>query len=70
RLIRRSPTTLPDAADELAAQTGTAPSTCREALRVMLQAGSRVTDPNTSRPVFAFRLHQFLSKGDTVYVSL
>ncbi len=24
----------------------------------------------TGRPVFAFRLHQFLSKGDTVYVSL
>ena len=24
----------------------------------------------TGRPLFAFRLHQFLSKGDTVYVSL
>ncbi len=25
---------------------------------------------DTARPLFAFRLHQFLSKGDTVYVSL
>ena len=26
--------------------------------------------PVTERPLFAFRLHQFLSKGDTVYVTL
>ena len=26
--------------------------------------------PATGRPVFAFRLHQFLSKGDNVYVTL
>ncbi|WP_030037713.1 hypothetical protein, partial [Streptomyces resistomycificus] len=27
-------------------------------------------NPRTERPLFAFRLHQFLSKGDTVYVTL
>ena len=27
-------------------------------------------DPHSGRPLFAFRLHQFLSKGDTVYVTL
>lgn len=27
-------------------------------------------DPRTGRPLFAFRLHQFLSKGDSVYVTL
>jgi hypothetical protein len=36
----------------------------------MLQTGSRIISPDTGRPVFAFRLHQFLSKGDNVYVSL
>jgi hypothetical protein len=28
-----------------------------------------VRNPATGRPVFAFRLHQFLSKGDNVYVT-
>jgi ATP-dependent helicase YprA (DUF1998 family) len=27
-------------------------------------------DPDTNRPPFAFRLHQFISRGDTVYASL
>ena len=36
------------------------------------RAAGRVADqqPATGRPVFAFRLHQFLSKGDNVYVTL
>ena len=38
------------------------------AIQTILQHGSRALDPETSRPLFAFRLHQFLSKGDTVYV--
>ncbi len=70
RLIRRAPTTVPTAAAELAALTGTSETECTTALRSILQAGSRITDPLSGRPVFAFRLHQFLSKGDTVYVSL
>lgn len=70
RLVRKAPTTVPAAAAELARLTGLAQSTCEQALREVLRAGSRITDPTTGRPVFAFRLHQFLSKGDTVYVSL
>ena len=27
-------------------------------------------DPDTGRPAFNFRLHQFISRGDTVYASL
>ena len=46
------------------------PTRCAAALRNVLQEGSQVAQPGTGRPVFAFRLHQFLSKGDTVYVSL
>lgn len=70
RLVRRAPTTVPAAADELAELTGASPDDCVAALRAILQAGSRITDPVNGRPVFAFRLHQFLSKGDTVYVSV
>ena len=32
-------------------------------------AGYDVVNPTTGFPVFAFRLHQFLSRGDTVYAS-
>lgn len=70
RLVRRPPTTLPEAADSLSEQTGLDASTCATALRNVLREGSAVVHPTSKRPVFAFRLHQFLSKGDTVYVSL
>ncbi|WP_222271956.1 DEAD/DEAH box helicase [Modestobacter marinus] len=70
RLVRRAPTTLPEAATTLAELTGHTEEACRTALRRVLEEGSRVRQPVIDRPVFAFRLHQFLSKGDTVYVSL
>jgi superfamily II DNA/RNA helicase len=70
RLVRRVPTTIPLAADQLAQITDLDAATCITAIRAMLLAGSRVRHPSTGRPLFAFRLHQFLSKGDTVYVSL
>lgn len=70
RLVRRAPTTVPEAAGTLAALTGRPVQRCVEALRLVLKEGSRVLQPELERPVFAFRLHQFLSKGDTVYVSL
>ena len=44
--------------------------TCAKAMRTTLQAGSRPVTRTPGRPLFAFRLHQFLSKGDTVYVTL
>ena len=67
---RRRPPTLPEAAHQLAEQTGTEQATCATAIKDALQAGSRIINPATGRPVFAFRLHQFLSKGDNVYVTL
>lgn len=42
----------------------------REAIRTTLEAGAQAKHPVTERPLFAFRLHQFLSKGDTVYTTL
>ncbi|KUP98361.1 DEAD/DEAH box helicase [Thermobifida cellulosilytica] len=70
RLVRRRPTTLPAAARQLSELTGVDGGRCEEAIAELLRQGSRVRHPGTGRPLFAFRLHQFLSKGDTVYVSL
>ena len=36
----------------------------------MLLAGYAAPEPATGGPLFAFRLHQFVSRGDTVYASL
>lgn len=67
---RRSPLTLTDAATALAADCDEQAGVCRAAIEAVLQAGAAVRHPDTQRPVFAFRLHQFLSKGDNVYVTL
>jgi len=67
---RSRPLTMTQAAAELARQTGAGEDECATAIRDTLQAGARVVNPATGRPVFAFRLHQFLSKGDNVYVTL
>ncbi|TLS47329.1 DEAD/DEAH box helicase [Streptomyces montanus] len=68
-LVRAEPTTVKTASEKLAARTGESEETCVAAIRDTLHAGSQAKD-ETRRPLFAFRLHQFLSKGDSVYVSL
>ncbi|NYI03821.1 protein kinase domain-containing protein [Allostreptomyces psammosilenae] len=70
RLRRCAPSTVEAAAAELAAQSGVAEEVVREAIRTTLEAGAQAKHPVTERPLFAFRLHQFLSKGDTVYTTL
>ncbi len=58
------------AAAELSRLTGVSEDRCAVAIRDALQGGYRCeTDPLTNRPPFAFRLHQFISRGDTVYAS-
>lgn len=69
RLARQSPKKLSTAVTELNELTGVDEATCRERLRELLLAGSRVRDPS-ERPLFAFKLHQFIGKGDTVYTTL
>lgn len=70
RLVRRTPTTVPAAAAQLKGRSGEGVDACLAAIRRTLMAGSQARHPVTDRPLFAFRLHQFLSKGDTLYVSL
>ena len=70
RVIRQRPARVRDSAARLADLTGGTVDQCAQAIRTTLLAGSAARHPVTGRPLFAFRLHQFLSKGDTVYVSL
>ena len=43
---------------------------CTKAIKSILMAGYTLRDPSSNLPIFAFRVHQFLSRGDTVYASL
>jgi ATP-dependent helicase YprA (DUF1998 family) len=75
RLVRSRPrgVTGPDGvADELARLTGVNAARCAEAVQRQLLAsyGPDAAHPETGFPVFAFRLHQFISRGDTVYASV
>ncbi|MFF4414910.1 DEAD/DEAH box helicase [Streptosporangium sp. NPDC001559] len=70
RLVRRHPEKVATAAERLADVTGRPEEECASAIERLLQEGARDPHPETARPLFAFRLHQFLSKGDTTYVSL
>ena len=70
RLVRQRPSTIEDAATALAEASGTETGQCVVAIRRTLEAGSQARNPRNNRPLFAFRLHQFLSKGDTVYVTM
>ncbi|WP_240656539.1 protein kinase [Streptomyces sp. V2] len=70
QLVRRRPERVEAAAEELEASSGVRKDVCEAAIRATLEAGSQAKHPVTERPLFAFRLHQFLSKGDTVYVTL
>ena len=70
RLVRQRPTTVEAAARELARDTGVPLQQCVQAIRRTLEAGAEAFHPGNRRPLFAFRLHQFLSKGDTVHATL
>ena len=71
RLVRCTPRPLrgPEAAAAaLASACGLPESECDRAIREALLAGYRIRDEH-GRPIFAFRLHQFVSKGERVYAS-
>jgi superfamily II DNA/RNA helicase len=59
------------AAEELSKLTGRSLEDCEWATKSYLLAGSRAERGNNGTgPLFAFRLHQFLSRGDTVYATI
>jgi ATP-dependent helicase YprA (DUF1998 family)/very-short-patch-repair endonuclease len=69
RLTRNLPISIPAAARDLSGQTDIAESACASAIRSALMTGFEIKHPDTGFPTFAFRLHQFISRGDTVYAS-
>ena len=73
RLVRAKPKSLTGdegAGRELSRQTGLPEDQCVKALQEILLKGYLITNPDTNFPAFAFRLHQFISRGDTVYASI
>jgi ATP-dependent helicase YprA (DUF1998 family) len=79
RLVRQSPRRVEgdelehrkSAASELAELTGIGADRCADVLRRFLLHGSTLFPSPASRfPVFAFRLHQFFTRGDTVWATL
>ncbi|MBN2002851.1 MAG: DEAD/DEAH box helicase [Anaerolineae bacterium] len=72
RLRRATPRSLTGddgAAKELATLTGLPEAHCATTIAKMLLAGYHAENPETGFPAFAFRLHQFIGRGDTVYAS-
>jgi ATP-dependent helicase YprA (DUF1998 family)/very-short-patch-repair endonuclease len=72
RLRRARPKSLsgPEgAARQLSLITGVDEGRCVAGIEQALLGGYECTDPDTLFPAFAFRLHQFISRGDTVYAS-
>lgn len=74
RWVRQVPRRLrgeSSASDELARLTGTGVLEAEESLRAFLQQGAELRRSESSRfPVFAFRLHQFFTRGDTVWATI
>ncbi len=69
QLARQDPRRLTEAVTELHKYTEVAEAVCRTKLRDLLLTGSKVRDA-AGRSLFAFKLHQFIGKGDTVYTTL
>jgi len=66
---RRVPRTLAAAADALSKETGVQPSLCKESLRRWLSLGGSMPREDGGR-AFAFKVHQFLGQGRTLFASL
>jgi len=73
KLVRARPqpvTGQTGASAKLAEITGIDVERCATAIRQQLLAGYEILDPETELPVLAFRINQFISRGDTAYASL
>ena len=72
RLKRSNPKSITGengAAADLGRLTSVDLQTCVRQIQETLLKGYDVSHPDTKFPVFAFRLHQFISRGDTAYAS-
>ncbi len=67
--VRRSPIPFAEGVKKLQEETGLAAELCQERLRAALAAASAVKG-ESGEPLFAFRLHQFLSSGGSVFATV
>jgi ATP-dependent helicase YprA (DUF1998 family)/very-short-patch-repair endonuclease len=58
------------AADDLATLVDAPPEQCARAIRDTLLRGYELEQPENGFPAFAFRVHQFFSRGETVFATL
>ncbi len=73
RLIRAMPRKMlgkDGIAPILSKLTGLSEETCASAIAQTLLQGYNITNTDTGMSSFAFRLHQFFNRGDTVYTSI
>ncbi len=74
RLVRSSPASLTGEsglAVRLSKLTGSPREACERAVvGTLLKGATHVRHPETSFPVFPFRIHQFISRGDTLYATV
>lgn len=71
RLARQEPKSIHEASKQLSALTGVEEAVCAESIQHWLLAGYACQpDPTTGNVPFAFRLHQFISPGDTAYATI
>lgn len=70
RIVRARPITISEGAKRLSEETGVTLEECIVAIRALLLCGYDLPHPETGRSIFAFRLHQFISRGDTVFSTL
>jgi ATP-dependent helicase YprA (DUF1998 family) len=69
RLVRKVPITFQEGVKELSDASGLPREQCEAKLRELLEAGNEMKT-ESGDPLFAFRLHQFLAAGGTVYATL
>ncbi|MXZ96946.1 MAG: DEAD/DEAH box helicase [Acidimicrobiaceae bacterium] len=72
RLVRAHPIPIEGdigGAEMLSSETGLSQEDCGHAIRRRLLAGTRIRSPKNGNPVFAFRLHQFLSAGGAAHAT-
>jgi ATP-dependent helicase YprA (DUF1998 family) len=69
RLVRRTPIKFEEGVKRLTETAGLPTELCRQKLRAVLDTGNALKNED-GESVFAFRLHQFLAAGGTVYATL
>jgi len=68
RLVRKHPITYQQGLKELVEASGLPAEVCDQKLRAVLEDGNQARPGG--EPVFAFRLHQFLSSGSSVFATI